>query len=303
MSTGKRRQRPGGFSYLALLFAMALIGTALGVAGQVWHLQMQREKEAQLIWVGHQYRRAFELYWKATATRNGPVGANGFGVANGVVSGGGGAAVAAGGAVPGGVPGGSVGGSVTGSPDPNASGTSQPSGFTGQPLADGSGANAVAGGGSPGLPGAPVAGIPGVGIGMPGPGGSSGGKFPSRLEDLLTDPRFQQVRHYLRRLYPDPVTGKNDWVPVIAPGGGIMGVRSASEAKPVKQDNFSPADIAFTGKSRYSDWVFSYTPPSNSRRPTVNTSGYVQSPVGGTTAAPSAAPTAPPAGSVSPSTM
>ena len=86
----------------------------------------------------------------------------------------------------------------------------------------------------------------------------NGNRAPARLEDLLKDPRQPGVRRYIRQLYPDPVTGKMDWQLISAPGGGIMGVRSASCAAPIKQ-SFPDGDFVFLdGQKRYCDWTFAY---------------------------------------------
>jgi hypothetical protein len=91
--------------------------------------------------------------------------------------------------------------------------------------------------------------------------GSPGGHkaWPKSLEQLLKDERFAFTRRHLRRLYRDPVTGK-DWAVVEAPEGGIMGVRSASEAPPSKSANFPAGYEVFEGAQRYADWQFVYTP-------------------------------------------
>jgi hypothetical protein len=83
--------------------------------------------------------------------------------------------------------------------------------------------------------------------------------YPKKLEQLLKDERFAFNRRYLRRLYRDPVTGK-DLAVVESPEGGIMGVRSASEAPPSKTANFPAGYEAFEGAPRYADWQFVYTP-------------------------------------------
>lgn len=86
----------------------------------------------------------------------------------------------------------------------------------------------------------------------------NGNRAPARLEDLLKDPRQPGVRRYIRQLYPDPVTGKVDWQLIPAPGGGIMGVRSASCAAAIKQ-SFPDGDFVFLdGQKRYCDWTFAY---------------------------------------------
>lgn len=56
----RRQQR--GFGYLMVLFALAAMGISLASAGQVWHTAAQREKEAQLLFVGHQFRLALASY-------------------------------------------------------------------------------------------------------------------------------------------------------------------------------------------------------------------------------------------------
>jgi type II secretory pathway pseudopilin PulG len=54
----------GGFTYIALLFIVALMGAALVGIGQIRHVQVQRDKEAELLFVGNQFRRAISLYYE-----------------------------------------------------------------------------------------------------------------------------------------------------------------------------------------------------------------------------------------------
>ena len=91
--------------------------------------------------------------------------------------------------------------------------------------------------------------------------GVGGRRFALTLPELLRDPRFPGVRRHLRRVYPDPLTGSEDWGIVQAPGGGIMGVYSKSAAKPLKVEQFPTEFAAFAGKEKYTDWVFAYVPP------------------------------------------
>lgn len=88
------------------------------------------------------------------------------------------------------------------------------------------------------------------------PGGAK--RFPPTLEALLRDPRVPFVRRYLRRIYPDPFTGKAEWGIVRAPDEGIAGVYSLAAGKPLKRDNFSPPDRDFTQADSYADWRFVY---------------------------------------------
>ena len=152
-----------GFTYLLLLFSVALLGIGLAVAGEVWHTAAKREKEKELLFVGDAFREAIGNYYAGS------------------------------------------------------------------------------------------------------PGGLK--QFPAKLEDLLRDPRFPDTRRYLRTVYADPITGKMDWVPILAPQGGIMGVGSPSGEQPVKRSGFGDADQAFGRlrakageKLRYSDWKFVYDP-------------------------------------------
>ncbi len=91
--------------------------------------------------------------------------------------------------------------------------------------------------------------------------------FPSELEYLLKDPRSLQTRRYLRRLYPDPMTGK-DWVLIKDQGGRIKGVRSALDAEPFKTANFAEENKDFEGRTSYREWEFVYAPQVVKKTPT-----------------------------------
>lgn len=62
MSTGKRAQF--GFTYLYVLMLIALVGMGLGAAGTLWHTESVRAREAELLFVGDQYRRAIRSYYE-----------------------------------------------------------------------------------------------------------------------------------------------------------------------------------------------------------------------------------------------
>jgi type II secretory pathway pseudopilin PulG len=48
--------------YLLVLYALALVGLLLAGAGQVWKTSLQREKETELLFIGHQFRQALRSY-------------------------------------------------------------------------------------------------------------------------------------------------------------------------------------------------------------------------------------------------
>ncbi len=81
-------------------------------------------------------------------------------------------------------------------------------------------------------------------------------QYPQKLEELLADRRYPNVRRYLRRIYPDPMTGRADWGLVRGPDGGIMGVHSQSTAQPLKVAKFPRGYEAFTGAATYTAWRF-----------------------------------------------
>lgn len=59
MRRGERSPaRARGFTYLGLLALVVLIGVLLSAAGEVARSAAQREREQELLWVGHQYRLA-----------------------------------------------------------------------------------------------------------------------------------------------------------------------------------------------------------------------------------------------------
>jgi len=55
--------RERGFTYIGLLIAIALMGVFLAELGQVWSTVRRRDREAELLWVGDQYRRALRSYY------------------------------------------------------------------------------------------------------------------------------------------------------------------------------------------------------------------------------------------------
>ena len=152
-----------GFTYVVLLISVAVIGVGLAAKGIEWDRSAQRAKEADLLFVGHEFRRAIALYYYRS----------------------------------------------------------------------------------------------------PGPAQ----EYPRSLEDLLEDRRYPGTQRYLRRIYPDPMTGRPEWGLVTA-GGRIVGVHSLSDAQPIKTGNFASANAELAGKGSYRDWQFNFVPvmtPSSGR--------------------------------------
>lgn len=58
--------REAGFTYFTVLFLVALLGLGAASAGSVWHTERRREKEAELLAVGHEFRAAIARYVRAT---------------------------------------------------------------------------------------------------------------------------------------------------------------------------------------------------------------------------------------------
>jgi len=143
-----------GFTYLTLLFMVAILAGGAALAGEVWETSAKREKEAELLHVGNEYRKAIERYYLSGPQR----------------------------------------------------------------------------------------------------------QYPKDLGDLVKDPRQPGTVRHLRRLYADPITGKDQWGLVKSADGGVAGVYSLSEAAPLKSAGFAVRDASFEGKTKYADWQFVYAP-------------------------------------------
>lgn len=64
MRAGERRpRRAHGFTYVGVLFLVALTGLAIAGTGEAWSLAARRAKEKQLLWTGTQYARAIKSYY------------------------------------------------------------------------------------------------------------------------------------------------------------------------------------------------------------------------------------------------
>lgn len=83
---------------------------------------------------------------------------------------------------------------------------------------------------------------------------------PLELKELLLDPRHAGMRRHLRRLYPDPLTGRQDWGVVRAPDGRIVGIHSLSRTETWKRTDFPPGSEHFTKAARHDQWVFAPSP-------------------------------------------
>ena len=58
--------RERGFTYLVLLFMVAIMGAVLAATAMVWHTLAQRDKERELLFAGDAFRQAIGLYYERT---------------------------------------------------------------------------------------------------------------------------------------------------------------------------------------------------------------------------------------------
>ena len=81
---------------------------------------------------------------------------------------------------------------------------------------------------------------------------------PRNLEDLLKDSRQPGIRRHLRRIYADPLTGKEEWGLVRDSHGLIVGLYSMAEGRPLQRAGW-PAEWAhFEEQEAYASWLFGY---------------------------------------------
>jgi type II secretory pathway pseudopilin PulG len=58
----RHSSRQSGFTYIGLLVAVAVFGLMLTIVSRVWSTLEQRERETQLLFIGHAYRMAISSY-------------------------------------------------------------------------------------------------------------------------------------------------------------------------------------------------------------------------------------------------
>jgi len=63
----RERRRAGGFTYIGLLIAVAILGLSLSEVGVLWRTQAQREREQELLFIGHEFKNAIASYYAAGA--------------------------------------------------------------------------------------------------------------------------------------------------------------------------------------------------------------------------------------------
>jgi type II secretory pathway pseudopilin PulG len=146
-----------GFTYIGLLILIAISGIALAGVGIVWHQDVQREREKELLFIGEEYRKAIGSYYENTP--------------------------------------------------------------------------------------------------------SQVKQFPKKIEDLLLDNRFPNIKRHIRKLYKNPVTFGKDW-DLELQQGKIIGVYSPSELAPIKKVGFMPQYATFGDAQKYNEWKFIYAPGS-----------------------------------------
>jgi type II secretory pathway pseudopilin PulG len=85
-------------------------------------------------------------------------------------------------------------------------------------------------------------------------------QLPSTIDQLLLDDRFPNPVMHLRAAYPDPMAPDTDFE-LIRMNNALVGVRSTSKDKPMKQANFPLRYRQFAGAEDYSQWQFIFAAP------------------------------------------
>jgi type II secretory pathway pseudopilin PulG len=90
----------------------------------------------------------------------------------------------------------------------------------------------------------------------------SGAKqYPRKLEDLMLDSRFPNIKRHIRKLYSDPISQETEWG-LVMEQQQITGIYSQSSLKPIKRKGFPSQYGDFNSAKEYSDWKFIYAPGS-----------------------------------------
>lgn len=63
---GLAKAHQQGFGYLGTLMIIALGAIAMQQVASTWQLQQQREREQELLFIGHQYQQAIKSYFEST---------------------------------------------------------------------------------------------------------------------------------------------------------------------------------------------------------------------------------------------
>ena len=62
----RRQVHQSGFTYMGLLFFVAIMGVLLAASGEIWSSVGKRAKERELLYIGHQFRAAIKAYYQST---------------------------------------------------------------------------------------------------------------------------------------------------------------------------------------------------------------------------------------------
>ena len=92
------------------------------------------------------------------------------------------------------------------------------------------------------------------------PPGGQNKTYPRQFSDLLKDPRYPNLKRYLRKRYMDPMAHGGQWVYILDASQRLKGVRSSSQGAPLKKGHFPKAYENFETAQTYADWAFVYVP-------------------------------------------
>ena len=80
--------------------------------------------------------------------------------------------------------------------------------------------------------------------------------MPTRIEDLLLDPRFPTPVRHLRAAYLDPIDPSRSLEPIVGIGGELLGVHSTSELAPLRRVEWTDGRHVIAPAAHYYDWQF-----------------------------------------------